>query len=312
MPRSDWPALRRLPLTVAAWAIGVFALARSACSFWPVTALAERPGFAAARRYLETALTPDSFVVVWPPEHAAALAALPPALTAADAVPIENDHQRRYLHILVVGPSGFATPPELADVRAEARRRFDAVEVGAWRHPSGDRVLADLRTNLSQARVSVSGPTVNVACDQRRPDGGWDCPGQPPWNNVSPTTLRVDGAAWPCVWAHPRAQHELAIDLGDQILGDRVELEAALADDAATTPGGAPVTLRLEVAGVGTSPLSRTNAAGVARANLPTPRGQRRNVRVVISTGSDGRRHLGVNVRVVETRAASAPAGDHR
>jgi hypothetical protein len=301
------PSPRRAPLLWGIWLTALFALVRLACSFWPVTPLAARPGFAPAVQALEATAGPDTLVVVWPPEVSGVLQALPKTLTATDAVPLEPDNRRRYLQILVLGPAGFDAPPELGGARAEPRRRFEAIEIAPFVFASQGRVLFDLRASLGDAKVSVHGPQVNVDCTTRRADQGWDCPGQPPWNNVSPAVLTVEGREWPCVWAHPFAGHELVLDLGERRLGDRVELEAALSDEAATTPDGAAVQVRLDVAGVGTRSLSRSNKPGLLRDALVTPAGRTARITLTVTAPLDGRRHLGVGLRIVES-AAAAPA----
>ncbi|MEE8409909.1 MAG: hypothetical protein V3T05_09905 [Myxococcota bacterium] len=272
-----------------------------ASSMWPATPLAQRHGFAEAMAFAEatTRNGTGGFVVVWPPSQAAALAELPASLTAADAVPIETEGRRRYLRILVVGPAGFDDLPELADAPVQSRRRFGDVEVATHVYEGGDRVAWDLRDYLRQARVSLSGPEWNIACDAERPDGGWGCPGRPQWNHVGPTSLTVDGRDWDCVWAHPLSLHRLVIDLGELELWDRIEVEIALSDDAVSLPGGASVTALLEVDGVGTRRLMRSNGRGIARVSMPTQRGTKAAARLVITTGNDGRRHIGVNVRIV-------------
>ncbi len=276
--------------------------------------LAESEGFAEAARHL-VAASPD-FTVVWPPHAAAALGALPPKLRAADAVPFEPADQRRYLRLAVIGPAGFDDPPELANASPEPRRRFADVEVGIYGYPVADRILFDLRGSLSGVAVSLRGPEHQVRCDRARRDQGWDCPGRPAWNHVAPTNLRVEGRDWACVWAHPLSNHDLVIDLGRQPLGDHLLLEAALSDDAATTPNGAAVSLRLEVQPESGSPftriLRRTNQAGIGVFDVATSGLGHGTVQLVIRTSRDARRHLGVGLRIVERGESGAhrPRGD--
>jgi hypothetical protein len=299
-------APRAAPWLWAAVALSAFALGRTACSFWPVTPLAEQAGFDEAVAWLVRETDPQSLVVVWPPEQARALAALPPGLRAADAVPAVPAERRQFLTLHVLGPAGFASPPELRDATPVDRRRFGAVEVGYWRYAGNDRVDFDLRAGLAETIVRLDGPE-GVACNQARPDGGFACPGRPEWNHVAPTSLRVDGEEWPCVWMHPVSGHDLVVDLGERTLFDRVEVEAALHDDAVTTPGGAAVVIRLEVEGLPLQRLTRTNNRGIARLTLPTVPHTRQRVRLVVSTTNDGRRHLGLNLRIVEARRADSP-----
>jgi hypothetical protein len=94
----------------------------------------------------------------------------------------------------------------------------------------------------------------------------------------------------------------LVIDLGERHLWDRVEVEAALADAVVSSRAGASVVLQLEVGGAGTRRLSRTNRPGIARTSLPTERGSTGHVRLLVTTTHDSRRHLGINLRIVEAR----------
>jgi hypothetical protein len=111
----------------------------------------------------------------------------------------------------------------------------------------------------------------------------------------------VDGRDWPAVWAHPVDGRELLIDVGPRELWDRVEVEAALHDNA-TGGRRATVAVDLEVEGIGSRRLLRTDVRGVVRTALPTPRGQTAPVRLRITAASDGRRHLGINLRILEVR----------
>ena len=309
MKLGDLPHPRHAPLLWVSWVVAVGALVRLGCSSWPEMPLAERPGFAAAVELLRAVQGPDSFIVVWPPAVGRSARALPADLLAADAVPLEPESARQYTRILVVGLAGFPTPPELRAATPEPRRKLGDLEIGVFTFPSQDRLLFDLKNGIAEAKVSVRGPQANVECTVARPDRGWDCPGQPPWNNVSPTTLKVASGDWPCVWAHPFGGHDLTIDLGERVLGDRLELEAALTDDAAQTPNGASVSLRLEVDGVGVRSLTRTNSPGILRDTLATPRGRKAGVRLIVSTPSDGRRHFGVNLRIVEANPGRSGSG---
>lgn len=291
----------RLPRLWAAWSVALVALVLVLLSVRPVAPLAQRAGWNAAVEYLASSFEPADFVVVWPPEQAAALVELPPALRAADAVPVELPAARRYLRILVVGPAGFGTPPELGDAKAE-RRRFDEVEVGEFVYSGHERVAFDLRSNLGQATVELRMRDKTIACDQRRQDGGWGCPGRPEWNRVAPASLVAGTDTWPCVWAHPVSDSELVIDLGPQTLFDRVELDAAIANSAVATANGAPVRLRLDVDGVGSRALLVPNRRGIVSTSLQTGSSRTARIRVVITTANDSRRHLGINLRLVEDR----------
>ena len=106
--------------------------------------------------------------------------------------------------------------------------------------------------------------------DVARPEGGFLCPGRADWNYVGPHTLRAGGKPWPCVWAHPATGQDLVIDLGEQLLGENLVLEAALAYSAAQ--GGASVELEVSV-GEEKRTLVRTPAPrrpGTTRARVGT------------------------------------------
>jgi len=281
--------------------VALVSLGSFVCSMVPTPPRTERDGFAAAMADVPRENGPGTFVVVWPPEYAAALAALPPELAAADAVPAETNNKRSYLKILTLGPAGFDPPPELDSADSNERVRFDDIEVTTHQWTSGDRIDFDLRAGLAEVAVQLHGREHHIDCNQARADGGWACPGRPGWNHVAPTHLRVEGDDWPCVWAHPVTGHDLIFDLGERTLWDRIEVEAALHDDV-TGAHGSSVVVKLEVDGVGSRRITRTNNRGVAITMLPTTRGQKARVRLFVNTGNDGRRHLGVNLRILEER----------
>ncbi|MFC1610753.1 ArnT family glycosyltransferase [Myxococcota bacterium] len=250
--------------------MGIVSLGLVVCSLWPLRPLSDLAGLDRAVAYLEKKSDAATFVVVWPPERAEkALSTLPPSLQAADAVPVEPPNRRHYLQLLVIGPAGFDSPPELEDAEELERQRFDEVEVGSFVWAGGDRIDFDLRSHLAQTRVELRGPTHNVQCNVARPDGGWSCPGRPGWNHVRPAALQVENNDWSCVWAHPVTGHDLILDLGERDLWDRVEVEAALADPAAASPAGASVQILLEVEGVGSRRLIRTNRRGGGHRHSP-------------------------------------------
>src|SRR5262249_43913702 len=156
-------------------------------------------------------------------------------------------------------------------------QRFDDVDIRLYPSDGTSPALFDLRRDLAGAQVHLD----DLACNQARSEGGFACPGAPGWSYVGPHTLRVDGKAWPCVWAHPTAHKQVIIDLGERELGKSVVLEAALSDPAATD--GAPVQLFLDL-GADTHALTRTPQRGVARLEVTTTPGEHRTVRVRITT----------------------------
>ncbi|MBI3179482.1 MAG: hypothetical protein HYZ27_07450 [Deltaproteobacteria bacterium] len=290
MLRREWPLY-------AAWGISVASLALVAYSFVPATPLAERPGFVEAVAAIGA--DPPDLVVVWPPEQAAALAALPAELMASDAVPLEHESARRYVRIAVLAPAGVAPPRELAQAAPAAPRRFGDVEVSRFSYPPRERVAWDLRSDLGRARVTLRGQDGELACDLPRRGGGWSCPGRPEWNHVAPATLTVEGAPFACVWVHPVSGRALVIEVDRIPLAERLELRAALSDDAAATPGGADVVVELQIDGVASQSLT-VGGPGMRRLVVPTPGRGEAGVRLVITTAHDGRRHLGVDLRVVD------------
>ncbi len=137
----------RWPL-YAAWGVSALSLVLVARSFMPATPLSERAGFAEAVASLVT--DPPDMVVVWPPEHAAALAALPAELMASDAVPLEHDKARRYLHLAVLAPRGMAPPKELDGAERESPRVFGEVQVTRASYPPRERVRFDWRRDAAE------------------------------------------------------------------------------------------------------------------------------------------------------------------
>jgi len=269
-------------------------------SLRPLTPLEERAGFSAANRWLLQEQRPDTLVVVWPPALSRSVHALANGLSASDAVPLEPAKARTLTRFLVLGPRGVGAPPELADASQSERRHFEALDVLVLNYPVTERVRANLRDDLRAAQVALAGPTLNLPCTEPRPDGGWGCAGQPEWNYVGPASLQVEGKNWDCVWTHPRAGHTLRIDWGEHELGDRLVLEAALSDEAARTPQGATVEIKAGWVGGQEVVLLRNNAAGITSRQLATPRGQRARVWASVSAPLDGRRHLGINLRLVD------------
>lgn len=270
--------------------------------------LSEAPGFAQAQAVLAEA-QPD-WILVWPPWAYPTLQHLPATPPAADAVPIEAPGRRKLRHIAMLSPPGASRPPELREAVLQSTRAFPGVEVHLFSYPQSATLLFDLYTDLPQASVQLRGPRDSLLCDRPRPQGGVQCPGQPSWNHVAPTTLRVEGRDWPAVWAHPVQGKDLLIDLGDQPLGHRIELRAALHDAATTLPGGAPVSILLAVEGRHrrnhlTRTLQRDNRGGVAALDLALPvPGDQGRVTLRIRTTRDARRHLGINLRILEDPSA--------
>jgi hypothetical protein len=293
---GSMPAAPRL---LAAWLLGALGLGLFVRSWWPEAPLAERAGFAAA---LETAgrLAPARFVLVSPPQQAAALERLPASWTAGDALPQEPADARSWPELVVLSPEGAATPVGLEAATLVEHTTQGGVSVRLFRFPGGERVLYDLARALGTVHVRLEGDPP-LDCDRPLTGGGHGCPGQPEWNTVEPRVLTVGGRAWSCVWAHPRTGRPLVLELGAVPLGVRLELEAALADGA--VGGGAPVRLRLEVEGLTSRELVRSDAIGITRLVVPTTAGETRGVRLTITTPSDGRRHLGLRLRALSPLA---------
>jgi hypothetical protein len=291
--------LRQAPLLAALWLAGLAALGLFARSFWPIHPLGGLTGFAPAVAAIDANRRPGSFVVVWPPAQASALDLLPRSWQAADAVPQEAAEHRRYVEIVVLSPAGAAMPPELAHTARLSHRLFDEVAVTTFRYAASARLLFDLRSELAHAAVWLEDASGRRACTQPEPSGGYACPGEPEWSKVTPTTITVEGRPWPGVWAHPRGDKTLVIALDHLSLGSALELEAALADEA-VSGSGAPVTLRLAIGGEEERTLVRSEAPGVARLVVATLSGTQADARLAITTPNDSRRHLAVNLRLLE------------
>jgi len=290
---------------VALALLSLAALQGSLAAWLPQRPLAARSGFTGACDALRA--EPADFVVVWPPTAAAALAALPADLRAADAVPLELPGRRRYRHIAVIGPAGFADPPELQGAAARPRQLFDEIELARFVYDGQPRILFDLRDAMGTLRVAMHNGAAVTPCDAPG-EGGWRCPGRPPWNHVAPTELRVQGRSWPCVWAHPVAGQTLVIEAREVPLGDEIELAAALSDGAANQPDGAWVDLLLEIEqgdGRVQHRMRRPQGAGIVTQRWPTlPGASPATVRLQITTPRDAMRHLGINLTTSSRRVA--------
>jgi len=124
-------------LVTGALALCLYAAAMGVWSLLPRTPLHERPGFAAATQALARAWaaerSPNGFVVLWPPDQGASLQYLPNALRAADAVPIKRGGLAAFNPIWVIGPKGFAPPPELVSALEVSRENFAHIDVVTFR-----------------------------------------------------------------------------------------------------------------------------------------------------------------------------------
>ncbi len=143
---------------------------------------------------------PTAFVVVGPPWQTAALDAIAPTLCSRATA------CRR--------PRG--CPLEVLEHHAHhlAARRYRCAlpRTGnsvVWRRrcacamSPANEVLFDLARDLShKSTCPRCAGEPDIICDTNV-EGGVGCRGRPSWNHVGPKILRVQGADWPCTWAHP-------------------------------------------------------------------------------------------------------------
>lgn len=291
-----------MPLVWLVLGICLFSLIVFVKSFWSNEDLFGQKGFADATNWMQEHNTRGTFVVVWPPHQNATLKHLPEKLMAADAVYLEpNDKPyRRFVQYFVIGPRNISPPQELASAKLVHRLAFDQVEVVTFAYENKNRLVFDLREEIGSIRVELESESFRIVCDTLRAKDGFSCPKRPPWNHVAPTAIQVQGKAFPCVWAHPVQDADLVLDLGKRHTGDFVEVETAFADPAALWKQGTDVYILVEQDGAVVGQLAQTKKSGVSFLRVPTQSGSVAHFRIRIRTKQDARRHLGINVRMLE------------
>ncbi|MBI2373897.1 MAG: hypothetical protein HYV07_07860 [Deltaproteobacteria bacterium] len=259
----------------------------------------EAPELDAARIALQATRKTGDVVIVSPLLAMSELARLG-AQPMSPAVPAPEVFASR--RVLVVD---FASPR--MSLPGEATRQEPLGERLVLRifEPSGagKLVVFDLYSDLEKARMSVAREGRVTPCVQPRSEGGRGCAPEPEWLYLARRSLDVEGRAAECVWAHPTTGGQIRIELPlvpapPPTRKLFLELDAALTDDAATTPDGAVVTTAVEEA-------NRILGA----VTVPNQRGWRRSrfalagdlpVLLEVATPRDGRRHHCINARIVE------------
>lgn len=240
----------------------------------------------------------STWILVWPPHYSHLAEQLPKDLMASDALPQEQSQARRYSHITMLAPRNTPTPVELRETTEVALQEVGELSIRSFVFPESKRLLFDLRSEISKTQIQMETPEQKLLCITPRPDGGFMCPGRPEWNYLGPTQLMVNGQPWPCVWAHPISGEQLTINLGAQRLGDTIEIESALSDDAVNTPQGAAVDVRIEIDGQPAGNLTHANQTGVRVLKISTTANKLSTVKLYVTTNNDARRHFGLNLRL--------------
>jgi hypothetical protein len=151
--------------------------------------------------------------------------------------------------------------------------------------------------DVARATVRVLAAGAPVSCPWDAAQRRHSCRGLPSWMYVAEEALVVDGRRERCVWAHPRTGAALTIDFDDVSAPHGLRLQAALSDQAAQTPGGAPVTYVLTRADARAgAPMAQELARVTVHARRgftdgvtgPLERGQ---LRLTVTTTNDRQRH---------------------
>jgi len=151
---------------------------------------------------------------------------------------------------------------------------------------------------LERAEVSV----LDTATGTRRScstwqTGQWFC-GPNPWNFVGPNELVIDGERRRCLWLHPHEQGSLEVRFMGLKAGWRFVGRLALSDEAAATPGGSPVEVKVEVDGAVAVRHRQPNVRGWRELNVELPgvrKGETavtRSMTLTVTAPRTGRRHL--------------------
>lgn len=196
----------------------------------------------------------------------------------------------------------------------------DGLDTGleiAIHEPEGafDLVVYQLQESILPGVVRVERPlgTVTSRCNERRPEGGYSCPGEPEWLYAALRNLTIDNQDSACVWAHPTTGGAIIFELPGQKPPPPgrslvLRLGVGLADDAVrTTPDGAFVSTDVVQGGQSRGNVTIANRIGWQRATLAIEPGVPTELR--ITTPRDGRRHHCITAEIVELESASAKPG---
>ena len=153
---------------------------------------------------------------------------------------------------------------------------------------------------------STGGGERRRACDRARPEGGFECPGEPEWLYAAPRELRIEGRKRTCVWAHPTTGGTIVLNVPGLSaerpgVGLSLRLGAGLADDAVRlTPDGAAVMTEIVQGDRTLGRLTVANRIGWFTHTVALAPGQAVELR--ITTARDGRRHHCVQAEVIEAQ----------
>jgi hypothetical protein len=263
----------------------------------PVT----REDVAAAAAAVRAALQPGDVVIHSPLLPLAALAGLGDLQARPDLPAPAVRAARRVLAIDVAAApvGGLGEPERVASLAGGLELRV---------HPpvrsDAAAPLFDLVAGLGPTTMRVERDGRAVRCDRARPEGGWDCPGEPEWLHAAPRVLRIGGADAECVWAHPTAGGSVILAIPGQPAAPPgralvLRVAAGLTDDAVRgTPDGAPVSVALTQRGRSLAHLAVPNRVGWVRAEVDLEAGA--GAELVVTAPRDGRRHHCVRAEVVE------------
>ena len=174
---------------------------------------------------------------------------------------------------------------------------------------SAEVSVFDLTLDLGPDTMRIERPrgqTVST-CRDPRPQGGFQCGGQPEWVYAASRTLRIGGEDRACVWSHPVAEAAVVLSippLPELPPGRRLmlELQGGLTDEAVRqTPNGAPVVTAVVQGGRTLGKITVPNRVGWRRVERPVEPGS--GIELVTTAPRDGRRHYCISARVVERDA---------
>lgn len=195
--------------------------------------------------------------------------------------------------VLVLTDPGAPPLPKARQRQLGTTERIGGVSVGWLTSGTEGDAGADLGAQIANARVHVE------KADGKRVTCTWDdardrhvCRGLESWMYVGPTSLLVGGDPARCVWSHPITGGKVVIRFPGVRLGDELTFAHALADSAASSSQGAPVTAALFLDGKRLGSVTRSNRTGWSRKTFKLPEGERPDeLRIEITTPNDGARH---------------------
>jgi hypothetical protein len=177
--------------------------------------------------------------------------------------------------LLVIGPGGLFLSKKLAGKGQQGDTQLE-------------RSLVD---RLESASVWIERNGAKEACRWQR--GRWQCSDRS-WNYVGPVSYRLDDQFRRCAWAHPVEGAKLIIEFSNVQLKRAVVGYHGVLDQAVQGfPGGAPVTLAIEVGDQLRQQFSSPNRKGWNRWSVDTAAliGKAGKVRLTISTDRAAGRH---------------------